>query len=76
MPILLRRRALRHWKRWCCLRGRKQGTHTARFGEIETAWRGINAEGRQLYDDALRNAGTGRIISLTKCIYRNLPHFS
>lgn len=38
--------------------GQKQGTHTARFGEIEQRGVALTPKGRQLYDDLLRNAGT------------------
>ena len=40
--------------------GQKQGTHTARFGEIEQRGVALTPKGRQLYDDLLRNAGTGQ----------------
>lgn len=40
--------------------GQKQGTHTARFGEIEQRGVALTPKGRQMYDDLLRNAGTGQ----------------
>ncbi len=32
--------------------GQKQGTHTARFGEIEQRGVALTPKGRQLYDDS------------------------
>ncbi|VDZ78840.1 putative cytoplasmic protein [Salmonella bongori] len=39
--------------------GEKQGTHTARFGEIEQRGVALTPKGRQLYDELLQKAGNG-----------------
>lgn len=70
VPILLRQTSFKALEETVLFAGQKQGTHTARFGEIEQRGVALTPKGRQLYDDLLRSAGTGRIISLTKCIYR------
>ncbi|MGS8722462.1 2-oxoadipate dioxygenase/decarboxylase family protein, partial [Salmonella enterica subsp. enterica serovar Infantis] len=38
----------------------KQGTHTARFGEIEQRGVALTPKGRRLYDELLHKAGTGK----------------
>ena len=64
VPILLRQTSFKALEETVLFAGQKQGTHTARFGEIEQRGVALTPKGRQLYDDLLR------IISLTKCIYR------
>ncbi|MFP1527696.1 hypothetical protein ACLB1R_10325 [Escherichia coli] len=53
--------------------GQKQGTHTARFGEIEqrgVAFCSVEGAARTLMMIFCVTLEPGRIISLTKCIYR------
>lgn len=60
VPILLRQTSLKALEETVLFAGQKQGTHTARFGEIEQRGVALTPKGRQLYDDLLRNAGTGQ----------------
>ncbi|TIJ16012.1 VOC family protein [Escherichia coli] len=60
VPILLRQTSFKALEETVLFAGRKQGTHTARFGEIEQRGVALTPKGRQLYDDLLRNAGTGQ----------------
>ncbi|HCW7097521.1 TPA: VOC family protein [Escherichia coli] len=60
VPILLRQTSFKALEETVLFAGQKQGTHTARFGEIEQRGVALTPKGRQLYDDLLRNAGTGQ----------------
>ncbi|MBB2270834.1 VOC family protein [Escherichia sp. 94.0001] len=60
VPILLRQTSFKALEEAVLFAGQKQGTHTARFGEIEQRGVALTPKGRQLYDDLLRNAGTGQ----------------
>lgn len=60
VPILLRQTSFKALEETVLFAGQKQGTHTARFGEIEQRGVALTPKGRQLYDDILRNAGTGQ----------------
>ena len=60
VPILLRQTSFKALEEKVLFAGQKQGTHTARFGEIEQRGVALTPKGRQMYDDLLRNAGTGQ----------------
>lgn len=60
VPILLRQTSFKALEETVLFAGQKQGTHTARFGEIEQRGVALTPKGRQLYDDLLRSAGTGQ----------------
>lgn len=60
VTILLRQTSFKALEETVLFAGQKQGTHTARFGEIEQRGVALTPKGRQLYDDLLRNAGTGQ----------------
>ena len=60
VPIFLRQTSFKALVETVLFAGQKQGTHTARFGEIEQRGVALTPKGRQLYDDLLRNAGTGQ----------------
>lgn len=60
VPILLRQTSFKALEETVLFAGQKQGTHTALFGEIEQRGVALTPKGRQLYDDLLRNAGTGQ----------------
>ncbi|HDV5005225.1 TPA: VOC family protein [Escherichia coli] len=60
VSILLRQTSFKALEETVLFAGQKQGTHTARFGEIEQRGVALTPKGRQLYDDLLRNAGTGQ----------------
>ena len=59
VPILLRQtsfKALEEKIRFCGGEGEEQGTHTARFGEIEQRGLALTRKGRALYDSLLDEA--------------------
>ncbi|MBY7217672.1 VOC family protein [Escherichia marmotae] len=60
VPILLRQTSFKALEETVLFAGQKQGTHTARFGEIEQRGVALTPKGRQLYDELLRNAGIGQ----------------
>ena len=60
VPILLRQTSFKALEETVLFAGQKQGAYTARFGEIEQRGVALTPKGRQLYDDLLRNAGTGQ----------------
>ena len=60
VPILLRQTSFKALEEPVLFAGEMQGTHTARFGEIEQRGVALTIKGRQLYDELLRNAGTGK----------------
>lgn len=60
VPILLRQTSFKALEEPVLFAGEKQGTHTARFGEIEQRGVALTVKGRQLYDALLQRAGTGK----------------
>ncbi|NWN81650.1 MAG: VOC family protein [Halomonas sp.] len=52
-PILLRQTSFKALEERVCFAGDRQGTHTARFGEIEQRGVALTAKGRELYDRLL-----------------------
>ncbi|ATJ84553.1 VOC family protein [Halomonas beimenensis] len=52
-PILLRQTSFKALEESIRFAGERQGTHTARFGEIEQRGAALTAEGRALYDSLL-----------------------
>lgn len=60
VPILLRQTSFKALEEPVLFAGEMQGTHTARFGEIEQRGVALTLKGRQLYDELLNNAGTGK----------------
>ncbi|WP_136247134.1 2-oxoadipate dioxygenase/decarboxylase HglS [Halomonas borealis] len=52
-PILLRQTSFKALEETTLFAGERQGTHTARFGEIEQRGVALTAEGRALYDRLL-----------------------
>ncbi|MDT8879315.1 VOC family protein [Halomonas saccharevitans] len=52
-PILLRQTSFKALEEVTRFKGERQGTHTARFGEIEQRGVALTAEGRALYDQLL-----------------------
>ncbi|WP_111414376.1 2-oxoadipate dioxygenase/decarboxylase HglS [Billgrantia lactosivorans] len=57
-PILLRQTSFKALEEPIRFAGRDQGTHTARFGEIEQRGVALTAEGRALYDRLLSRSRT------------------
>ncbi|MTD29060.1 2-oxoadipate dioxygenase/decarboxylase HglS [Erwinia sorbitola] len=55
-PILLRQTSFKALNEAIDFTDRKQGTHTARFGEIEQRGVALTRKGRELYDRLLREA--------------------
>ncbi|PMR71004.1 2-oxoadipate dioxygenase/decarboxylase HglS [Halomonas heilongjiangensis] len=55
-PILLRQTSFRALEEPIRFAGERQGTHTARFGEIEQRGMALTARGRELYDRLLNDA--------------------
>ncbi|RZM92337.1 DUF1338 domain-containing protein [Escherichia sp. E4208] len=60
VPILLRQTSFKALEETVLFVGQQQGRHTARFGEIEQRGVALTPKGRRLYDELLRNAGTGQ----------------
>ena len=60
MPILLRHTSFKALDEAVLFAGEQQGTHTARFGEIEQRGVALTPKGRALYDRLLNEAGTGK----------------
>ncbi|MGY5956986.1 2-oxoadipate dioxygenase/decarboxylase [Kosakonia sp. BK9b] len=60
VPILLRQTSFKALDEPVLFSGEQQGTHTARFGEIEQRGVALTEKGRALYDQLLANAGTGK----------------
>ncbi|EAR9301624.1 VOC family protein [Salmonella enterica] len=60
VPILLRQTSFKALEEQVLFVGEKQGTHTARFGEIEQRGVALTPKGRRLYDKLLYKAGTGK----------------
>lgn len=59
-PILLRQTSFRALEEPVLFAGERQGTHTARFGEIEQRGVALTPKGRALYDELLLAAGSGK----------------
>ncbi|MCW0328964.1 2-oxoadipate dioxygenase/decarboxylase HglS [Pantoea ananatis] len=59
VPILLRQTSFKALEEPVVFRDGYQGTHTARFGEIEQRGAALTPEGRALYDRLLTEAGSG-----------------
>ncbi|GEK45868.1 DUF1338 domain-containing protein [Bisbaumannia pacifica] len=55
-PILLRQTSFKALEEAIRFAGEQQGTHTARFGEIEQRGMALTAKGRELYDRLLNEA--------------------
>jgi uncharacterized glyoxalase superfamily metalloenzyme YdcJ len=60
VPILLRQTSFKALEEPVFFAGEHQGTHTARFGEIEQRGVALTPKGRALYDALLTEAGTGK----------------
>ncbi|HFZ8993398.1 TPA: VOC family protein [Citrobacter freundii] len=60
VPILLRQTSFKALEEPVLFAGQRRGTHTARFGEIEQRGVALTQKGRQLYDELLQKAGTGK----------------
>ncbi|ERK17521.1 putative cytoplasmic protein [Pantoea sp. AS-PWVM4] len=60
VPILLRQTSFKALEEPVHFRDGFQGTHTARFGEIEQRGVALTPKGRALYDKLLAEAGTGK----------------
>ncbi|EJN4258301.1 VOC family protein, partial [Salmonella enterica] len=60
VPILLRQTSFKALEEQVLFVDGKQGTHTARFGEIEQRGVALTPKGRRLYDELLYKAGTGK----------------
>ncbi|MCK1066299.1 2-oxoadipate dioxygenase/decarboxylase HglS [Pluralibacter gergoviae] len=60
VPILLRQTSFKALDEPVLFAGEHQGTHTARFGEIEQRGVALTPKGRELYDALLAEAGTGK----------------
>lgn len=59
-PILLRQTSFKALEEPILFAGEHQGTHTARFGEIEQRGVALTPKGRALYDELLQAAGNGK----------------
>ncbi|MBP2171516.1 putative glyoxalase superfamily metalloenzyme YdcJ [Erwinia toletana] len=59
VPILLRQTSFKALDEAVRFRDGQQGTHTARFGEIEQRGVALTRKGRELYDRLLAQAGSG-----------------
>ncbi|MGR4068475.1 2-oxoadipate dioxygenase/decarboxylase HglS [Billgrantia sp. C5P2] len=55
-PILLRQTSFKALEEEIRFAGERQGTHTARFGEVEQRGMALTARGRELYDSLLGDA--------------------
>ncbi|WP_434585014.1 VOC family protein [Klebsiella sp. R390] len=60
VPILLRQTSFKALEEPVMFNGEQQGTHTARFGEIEQRGIALTPKGRALYDRLLNEAGVGK----------------
>ncbi|WP_044175462.1 2-oxoadipate dioxygenase/decarboxylase HglS [Phytobacter massiliensis] len=60
VPILLRQTSFKALDEPVRFTGEHQGTHTARFGEIEQRGIALTPKGRERYDQLLAKAGTGK----------------
>ncbi|HEY7883331.1 MAG TPA: DUF1338 family protein, partial [Cellvibrionaceae bacterium] len=55
-PILLRQTSFKALEESICFAGNTQGTHTARFGEVEQRGAALTSKGRALYDQLLEES--------------------
>ena len=55
-PILLRQTSFKALEESICFAGNTQGTHTARFGEVEQRGTALTSKGRALYDQLLEES--------------------
>ena len=60
VPILLRQTSFKALEEPVVFAGEHQGTHSARFGEIEQRGIALTPKGRALYDRLLNEAGVGK----------------
>ncbi len=60
VPLLLRQTSFKALEEPVLFDGEHQGTHSARFGEIEQRGVALTPKGRALYDRLLAQAGTGK----------------
>jgi len=60
VPVLLRQTSFKALEEAVSFTGREEGTHTARFGEIEQRGVALTPKGRALYDRLLAEAGTAK----------------
>lgn len=60
VPVLLRQTSFKALEEAVSFTGKEEGTHTARFGEIEQRGVALTPKGRALYDRLLAEAGTGK----------------
>ncbi len=60
VPILLRQTSFKALEEPVIFAGEHQGTHSARFGEIEQRGIALTPKGRALYDRLLNEAGVGK----------------
>lgn len=60
VPILLRQTSFKALEESVLFAGETEGSHTARFGEIEQRGVALTPEGRRLYDALLHKAGAGK----------------
>lgn len=60
VPILLRQTSFKALEEPVVFAGEHQGTHSARFGEIEQRGIALTPKGRTLYDRLLNEAGVGK----------------
>lgn len=60
VPLLLRQTSFKALEEPVRFAGEEEGTHTARFGEIEQRGVALTPKGRALYDRLLSEAGTGK----------------
>jgi uncharacterized glyoxalase superfamily metalloenzyme YdcJ len=60
VPILLRQTSFKALEEPVMFAGEHQGTHSARFGEIEQRGIALTPKGRALYDRLLNEAGVGK----------------
>ncbi|HHT7467080.1 TPA: 2-oxoadipate dioxygenase/decarboxylase HglS [Raoultella ornithinolytica] len=60
VPILLRQTSFKALEEPVVFAGEHQGTHSARFGEIEQRGIALTPKGRALYDSLLNEAGVGK----------------
>jgi len=60
VPLLLRQTSFKALEEPVLFDGEHQGTHSARFGEVEQRGVALTPKGRALYDRLLAQAGTGK----------------
>jgi uncharacterized glyoxalase superfamily metalloenzyme YdcJ len=70
VPILLRQTSFKALEEPVVFAGEHQGTHSARFGEIEQRGIALTPKGRALYDRLLNEAGVAKTTSTISAICR------